>query len=116
MFSPSISQVPSGSVRNSRRRPRPLSNEGSINQPKAKRQRSALSEHTFLPPDGAPEMEETKAPKTAALPRRETSRELAGQRREIAVRGKKSKSGDRGTKGDGSVVLVFLPQFLGFSQ
>jgi nuclear pore complex protein Nup133 len=105
MFSPAVNQAaaPSGSVRSSRRRQRPLSNEGSIVQPKAKRQRSALNEQTFLPPDGTPEMEETKSQKIA---KRAVSRELAGSRREIAVRGRKPKSGDRGSKGDGTVVLV----------
>lgn len=105
MFSPSVNQTaaPSGSVRSSRRRQRPLSNEGSIVQPKAKRQRSALNEQTFLPPDGTPEMEETKSQKIA---KGEVSRELTGPRREIAVRGRKPKSGDRGSKGDGTVILV----------
>lgn len=107
MFSPSLNQAPSASVRSSRRRQRPLSNEGSILQPKAKRQRSTLSEQTFVPPDGAPAMEEAKSQKIATVAlKREPSRELAGSRREIAVRGKKPKSGDRGNKGDGSVILV----------
>ena len=103
MFSPSVNNPPAASVRSSRRRQRPLSNEGSIAQPKAKRQRSTLNEQTFVPPDGAPEMEEVKSQKT--LVRRE-SKGVLGQQREIAVRGKKPRSGDRGNKGDGSVVLV----------
>lgn len=106
MFSPSVSQTaatPSGSVRSSRRRQRPLSNEGSIIQPKAKRQRSALSEQTFVPPDGTPEMEEIKSHKIA---KREVSREITGLRREITVRGRKPKSGDRGSKGDGTLTLT----------
>lgn len=107
MFSPSLNQAPSASVRSSRRRQRPLSNEGSILQPKAKRQRSTLNEETFVPPDGAPEMEEARSQKIATVvPKREPSRELAGSRREIAVRGKKHKAGDRVGKGDGSVILV----------
>lgn len=107
MFSPSASQGPSGSVRSSRRRQRPLSNEGSIQQPKAKRQRSALSEQTFIPPlDGPSEMEETKSQKLILASRRDNLRGNPGQRREIAVRGKKPKPGDRGSKGDGSSVLV----------
>jgi nuclear pore complex protein Nup133 len=106
MFSPSAAQAPSGSLRSSRRRQRPLSNEGSIAQPKAKRQRSALSEHTFVSPDGAPEMEEVKSQKISTLPRRDSLRDAAGPKREIAVRGKKAKSGDRSNKADGAVVLV----------
>lgn len=52
-------------------------------------------------------MEEAKSQKIATVAlKREPSRELAGSRREIAVRGKKPKSGDRGNKGDGSVILV----------
>lgn len=93
----------------SRRRQRPLSNEGSIAQPKPKRLRSALSEQTFQAPNGdaAPEMEEVKE-KAASIVKRESTREIltVAPRREIAVRGKKGKSGDRVTKGDGSVVLV----------
>jgi nuclear pore complex protein Nup133 len=57
-------------------------------------------------PDGAPEMEEVKSQRIATLPRRDSPRETSGQRREIAVRGKKAKSGDRGNKADGAVVLV----------
>ena len=106
MFSPSTTQAPSGSVRSSRRRQRPASNEASLSQPKAKRQRSALNEQTFVPPDGVTEMEEAKSQRVAVLPRRDSSREMPGARREIAVRGKKAKSGDRGNKADGAVVLV----------
>jgi nuclear pore complex protein Nup133 len=99
---------PPSSVRSSRRRQRPLSNEGSLAQPKAKRQRSTLSEQTFIPPDadGAPEMQEAKGHRTAALVKHQNSREAAGPPREIVVRGRSSRSGDRGSKGDGSVVLV----------
>lgn len=46
----------------------------------------------------------------ATLPRRESS---MPERREIAVRGKKPKSGDRGSKGDGSVTLVRRSRYLG---
>jgi hypothetical protein len=106
MFSPSMNGPPSASERSSRRRQRPLSNEGSILQPKAKRQRSTLNEQTFVAPDTAPEMEEIKGSKIAALSRRDSSREIQASRREIAVRGKKL--GDRSSKGDGSVVLVRL--------
>ena len=42
-------------------------------------------------------------PHIAVLPRPDSS---MPERRDIAVRGKKPKSGDRGAKGDGSVILV----------
>ncbi|KAN0108353.1 Non-repetitive/WGA-negative nucleoporin C-terminal domain containing protein [Hyaloscypha variabilis] len=107
MFSPSQNgTAPPASVRTSRRRQRPLSNEGSIVEPKRKRQRSALNEQTFIPPDGAPEMEEAKSHRTAALVRNESVREIPGSHREMVVRGKKSRSTDRSNKGDGSVVLT----------
>jgi len=101
MFSPAVnqaSQASSESVRSSRRRARPLSNEGSIVQPKAKRQRSALGGDTFIPPShGQVEMEETKLQKVAMLPKP----------KQMSVRSKKARSGERSsTKGDGSVVLV----------
>jgi len=109
MFSPSQNgAAPPASVRTSRRRQRPLSNEGSIVEPKRKRQRSALNDQTFVPPDGAPEMEEAKYHKTAALVRNESVREVSGPHREMVVRGKKSRSADRSNKGDGSVTLVSL--------
>lgn len=107
MFSPSQNgAAPPVSVRTSRRRQRPLSNEGSIIEPKRKRQRSALNEQTFIPPDGAPEMEEAKQHRTAALVRNESVREIPGSHREMVVRRKKSRSADQSSKGDGSVTLV----------
>jgi nuclear pore complex protein Nup133 len=107
MFSPSQNNT-TPTVRTSRRRARPLSNEANFSLPKAKRQRSArsaLSDTTFTPPDGAPEMEEIKA---STVARRESVREPALPAKEMVVRGKKSRSADRGSKGDGSVVLVGL--------
>ena len=112
MFSPSVTSAPAASassVRSSRRRQRPLSNDGGIPQPKAKRQRSTLNQNTFNPPDGAPEMVEAKS-HVATMPRRDSS---MPERREIAVRGKKPKAGDRGAKNDGGVILVCLVRNLG---
>lgn len=106
MFSPSLNGPPTtAAAQRSRRRQRPLSNEGSIVQPKAKRQRSTLSEQTFMPTE-EPEMEETRSQKIATIHGRDSSRELQGPRREIVVRGKKPKGSDRSSKGDGSVILV----------
>ena len=59
-----------------------------------------------MPLDAAPEMEEVKNQKIVTFPRRDSSLEVPGPRREIAVRGKKAKVGDRGNKADGAVVLV----------
>ncbi|KAL2073749.1 hypothetical protein VTL71DRAFT_11075 [Oculimacula yallundae] len=104
MFSP----APNGAtptIRTSKRRLRPLSNEGSLSAPKGKRQR--LNEQTFVPPGAAPEMEETKNSMIASLARPESAGEPAGLQREIAVRGKKARSGDRNNnKGDGGSVLT----------
>ena len=107
MFSPATNVVPQPtSTRSSRRRQRPLSSE-SISQPKAKRQRSALSEQTFVAPDGSPEMQEVKTSKVnGAIARREHTRATQTPSRELAVRGKKPKLAERGSKGDGSVMLV----------
>jgi hypothetical protein len=104
MFSPTLNgAAPAPSIRKSRRRPR--SSESLTQQPKSKRQRSGLSEQTFISPDGEPEMVEVKKASPVAT-RRESPRELTSHRRELAVRGKKPKVGERGNKGDGSVVLV----------
>jgi hypothetical protein len=104
MFSP-VNAVPqSASTRSSRRRQRPLSSESSVSQPKAKRQRSVLSEQTFLAPDTPPEMQEIKVAKAGGtISRREHTRNPQIPRRELAVRGKKAKLSE---PSDGSVVLV----------
>lgn len=108
MFSASSANTPAGTVRTSRRRARPASNEGSI--PKAKRQRSTMTEQTFVPPDGPVEMEETKPNKLLpALARRESPPANIlppKDTKDIAVRGKKQRSGERLAKEDGSVNLV----------
>lgn len=104
MFSPAPNGTAPPTVRTSRRRQRPLSNEGSLSAPKGKRQR--LNDQTFVPPGAAPEMEEAKSLMVPALARPGSAGEPAGLQREIAVRGKKSRSGERSTKGDGSSVLV----------
>jgi nuclear pore complex protein Nup133 len=104
MFSPS--QAPPPSIRSSRRRQRPLSSEHSVDLPNPKRtKRSAISEHTFLAPNGRPEMEETRSTKATALVKHEIIKEVIPSK-EIVMRGKKSRSGDRSVKGDGTVVLV----------
>lgn len=108
MFSPPANGVAqAASTRSSRRRQRPLSSESSVSQPKAKRQRSALSEQTFVNPDAPPEMQEVKASRAGSnISRRENLRSAPAPRRDLAVRGKKIKLAERGSKSDGSVVLV----------
>lgn len=107
MFSnaPFANESSAPAARSSRRRPRPLSNEGSSLQPKAKRQRSEIVKQTFTPPDGAPEMEEAGRQMIPMIDR-DASRDIQGARREIAVRGKMGKSSERASKGDGSILLV----------
>lgn len=51
-------------------------------------------------------MEETRNSMVASLARPGSAGESIGLQREIAVRGKKSRSGERNTKGDGSSVLT----------
>ncbi|TVY40604.1 Nucleoporin [Lachnellula occidentalis] len=106
MFSSATTNTPAASIRTSRRRQRPLSNEGSISQPPTKRQRSTLNKETFVPLDARQhEMTETKTKPVAALVKQET-REISGPPKQIAVRGKKTRSGERNNKGDGSTVLT----------
>lgn len=107
----------------SRRRQRPASADNSLNQqPKAKRQRVPLTESTYTNPEvplkSQPEMHEVKHDKVARLPSKPDGLENAppaatrSLRREVAVRSKKPKQGERTTKSDGSVELVRAPRFL----
>lgn len=102
----------------SRRRQRPASSTDSLlqQQPKAKRQRLPLTEQTFNnTPEAAPEMFQVKADKAAMLSVKRDGIEntqppavVATPKKELSVRSKKSKAGERISKGDGSVVLVRL--------
>jgi len=109
MFSPAIHEGGPATATRSRRRQRPASSDNSIQQPKAKRQRVPLTEQTFVNPDAAPEMYEVKADKMAMLAvKRDGIENATGPtpRKELSVRSKKPKAGERISKGDGSVVLV----------
>ncbi|KAK4195911.1 putative nucleoporin [Triangularia verruculosa] len=108
MFSPNLQEGgPAKGTRSSRRRQRPLSGENPAQQPKAKRQRLPLSETTFANPDAAPETFEVKSDQTALLGAKSDGIENVGvPRRELSVRFKKPKAGERPNKGDGSVVLT----------
>ncbi|CAK7262993.1 hypothetical protein SEPCBS119000_000257 [Sporothrix epigloea] len=117
----------------SRRRQRPMSSESFAQQPKAKRQRLPLTEQTFFNPDAPPEMFQVKADKVAMLNGRrsdgiESRQQLPSTtssvpaiatvattpsnttspvpRKELSLRSKKTKAGERISKGDGSVVLA----------
>lgn len=107
MFSPVLQDAgPAKGTRSSRRRQRPLSNDSSMQQPKAKRQRVPLAETTFVNPEAPPEMYEVKADKIDVLSlKRDGLEPVAAPRKELSVRSKKPKP-ERASKGDGSVVLV----------
>lgn len=103
----------------SRRRQRNTSADNSLNQqPKAKRQRVPLSESTYKNPEvqnAQPEMLEVKHDKVAKLPSKPDGLENVTPntrtlRREVTVRSKKPKQGERTSKSDGSVELVSRPR------
>ncbi|KAJ0301186.1 hypothetical protein COL516b_007960 [Colletotrichum fioriniae] len=125
MFSPSTNEGGPATATRSRRRQRPASNESLAQQPKAKRQRLPLTEQTFVNPDVSaptgPEMYEVKSDKVATLDKRQDGIENQNPitptpRKELSVRAKKPKGGDRPTKGDGSVVLTVSAQMLQSSE
>ncbi|KAK2612338.1 hypothetical protein QQS21_001602 [Conoideocrella luteorostrata] len=118
MFSPSVAEGGPATATRSRRRQRPKSTDSLAQQPKAKRQRLPLTEQTFVNPEAQPEMvEAAKADKIATLdPKQDSilSSENFHQtpRKELNVRAKKSKHGDRAAnKGDGSLVLTSTSAF-----
>ncbi|KXJ90994.1 Nup133 N terminal like-domain-containing protein [Microdochium bolleyi] len=120
MFSPSQNngsdRASTGPMTRGRRRARPQSTDNSVQQPKAKRQRLPLNEQTFTNPDAnippPRDAYEVKAARPSAgdfrqdgiepdtpIPQRQPSRELS-------VRSKKTRPGDRASKGDGSTLLT----------
>lgn len=96
----------------SRRRQRPISSDTLLQQPKAKRQRLPLTEQTITNPDVPTEMFQVKSDKAAMLSAKRNGIENAAQisqpapKKELSVRSKKPKAGERISKGDGSVVLA----------
>ncbi|KAK7746462.1 hypothetical protein SLS53_002421 [Cytospora paraplurivora] len=119
MFSPNQNNTAGGPAMatRSRRRQRPASADNSLTQqPKAKRQRRPLTESNRANPDARnaqPEMLEVKNDKVAKLPSGPDGIENAQTptpprplRREITVRSKKPKQGERTSKSDGSVELA----------
>lgn len=111
MFSPTLHEGgPAKGTRSSRRRQRHPSADSSVQQPKAKRQRVPLSETTFANPDSQPDMYEVKPDKIDLhSTKRDGIENAAAPRKELSVRSKKPKPGERTSKGDGSIVLVRLP-------
>lgn len=111
MFSPALHEGgPAKGTRSSRRRQRPSSSD-TLEQPKAKRQRVPLSETTFanpdVPADARPEMFEVKSDKTGLSGiKRDGIENFGAPRKELSVRSRKPKAGERVSKGDGSIVLV----------
>ncbi|AEO64561.1 uncharacterized protein THITE_2110831 [Thermothielavioides terrestris NRRL 8126] len=108
MFSSALHEGgPAKGTRSSRRRQRPVSSDTSVQQPKAKRQRVPLSETTFANPDPSPEMYEVKPDKIDVLAaKRDGIENMGAPRKELSVRSKKPKPGERSSKGDGSIVLT----------
>lgn len=113
MFSPALDgtiknggATPTNSTRG-RRRQRPLSSDSSLPQPKAKRQRQALTEQTFVNPEVAPETYEVKPTRPSVVDLKQHGVENPTQiKKELSFRSKKAKPGDRLNKSDGSVVLT----------
>lgn len=113
MFSPSLNNGGPATATRSRRRQRPISTDNSIQQPKAKRQRLPLTEQTFVNPDAPPEMYEVKSNRIPMLEVRQDGIEAApAPKKELSVRSKKPKHGERVSKGDGSVLLVGYGPYL----
>lgn len=78
-----------------------------VQQPKAKRQRVPLSEATFVNPEAPPDMYEVKSDNIDMLgKKRDGLDSYSRARKELSVRSKKPKAGERVSKGDGSIVLV----------
>lgn len=101
-------------TRSRRRQRNPSADNTLTQQPKAKRQRIPLADSTFTNPEvqnAQPEMLEVKNDKVARLPSQPDGLENATPtartlRREVTVRSKKPKQGERTSKSDGSVELV----------
>lgn len=108
MFSPALGDAPAASLRSTRRRRRERSAESQA--PPSKRHRGTLNDKTFVAPDALANVDKIKASRQSTLlqatPMETTENETAS--RDMVMRSKKSKLGDRGSKGDGSLLLVRL--------
>ncbi|KAK1775827.1 Non-repetitive/WGA-negative nucleoporin C-terminal-domain-containing protein [Copromyces sp. CBS 386.78] len=102
---------PAKGTRSSRRRARPSSNtDATVQAPKAKRQRVPLHETTVANTEALPEtdleLDQVKSDKVLVNIKRDGNENLLGPRKELSVRSKKQKAGERTAKGDGSIVLT----------
>ncbi|KAF2965541.1 hypothetical protein GQX73_g8019 [Xylaria multiplex] len=94
-----------------RRRQRPLSSDNSLPLPKSKRLRSdrpQVTDQTFQDPVASPETYEVKSaqPSTSEVKQDGIEHPVAAPpRQELSVRSKKSRTGDRLHKGDGTTLL-----------
>jgi len=113
MFSTAVNEGGPAMATRSRRRQRPVSSDSLVQQPKAKRQRLPLTEQTFVNPDAPPEMFEVKSDKVATLDVKQDGIEnFAVPKKDLQLRAKKPKPGERVAKGDGTIILVCIV-FLG---
>ncbi|KAI1501454.1 Nup133 N terminal like-domain-containing protein [Biscogniauxia marginata] len=114
MFAPALNNstpngTPTATTTRGRRRQRPLSAENTAQQPKAKRtryERPNLAEQTYAEPQPAPETYEVKSTRSSMVELKQDGIEgPAAPKRELSVRSKKARPGDRISKGDGSILL-----------
>ncbi|KAI0455846.1 Non-repetitive/WGA-negative nucleoporin C-terminal-domain-containing protein [Xylaria acuta] len=115
MFAPAIASGsqnggPTGMTTRGRRRQRPSGSDNSLPLPKSKRLRSdrpQVTDHTFVEPIAAPETYEVKSAQPSAVEVKQDGIEqpVPAQRQELSVRSKKSRTGDRLHKGDGTTLL-----------
>ncbi|KAH6652823.1 Nup133 N terminal like-domain-containing protein [Truncatella angustata] len=101
--------TPASSTRG-RRRQRPVSDE-SVRQPKAKRARIPLNEQTFNPEANQNETYEVKPARSSVASLKQDGidgieNSPSQTKKELSFRSKKAKTGERLSKGDGSVVLT----------
>ncbi|ORY59619.1 Nup133 N terminal like-domain-containing protein [Pseudomassariella vexata] len=118
MFSPSLTQVSGnasvGATPNTRgrRRQRPANTETLAEQPRAKRQRKPLSEQTFVNPEATLETYEVKSARPSIELKQDGLENPPEVKKELSLRSKKPKTGERIHKGDGSVVLTSNNAFI----
>ncbi|KAI1630624.1 Nup133 N terminal like-domain-containing protein [Biscogniauxia mediterranea] len=114
MFAPAVNAAtpngtPTGMTTRGRRRQRPLSAENTGQQPKAKRtryERSNATEQNHAEPQPAPETYEVKSTRSSMVELKQDGiEEPVLPKRELSVRSKKARTGDRFSKGDGSTLL-----------
>jgi nuclear pore complex protein Nup133 len=123
MFAPAVTNgsqngTPTPMATRGRRRQRPASSDNTIQAPKSKRLRSdrpQITDRTFVEPVPAQETYEVKSAQLSAIEVKQDGVErpiaVAVPRRELSVRSKKTRTGDRLHKGDGTTLLVSHPHY-----